>query len=113
VFLSQVELIGLHELSAVYTPPAVALNIRNAEASRLAAEVASLAGETKTAAVILALKERLRRLQRQSHTTANRQASLVNRLDQIALRCAGRPISDRRSAEEILGYDPMGLPTCW
>ncbi|QPN58395.1 type II toxin-antitoxin system VapB family antitoxin [Synechococcus sp. CBW1107] len=85
----------------------------NAEASRLAAEVASLAGETKTAAVILALKERLRRLQRQSQTTANRQASLVNRLDQIALRCAGRPIGDRRSAEAILGYGPMGLPTCW
>jgi len=89
----------------------VALNIRNAEANRLAAEVASLAGETKTAAVILALKERLRRLQRQSHTTANKQAGLVNRLDQIALRCAGRPIIDRRSAEEILGYDVTGLPT--
>ncbi len=89
----------------------MALNIRNAEANRLAAEVASLAGETKTTAVILALKERLRRLQRQSHTTANKQAGLVNRLDQIALRCAGRPISDRRSSEEILGYDTTGLPT--
>jgi antitoxin VapB len=89
----------------------VALNIRNAEANRLAAEVASLAGETKTAAVIQALKERLRRLQRQSQTTANGQSSLVNRLDQIALRCAGRPIGDPRSAEEILGYDAMGLPT--
>ena len=89
----------------------MALNIRNAEASRLAAQVASLAGETKTDAVILALKERLRRLQRQSQTTANQQASLVNRLDQIALRCAGRPIGDRRSAEEILGYDSMGLPS--
>ncbi|MBE9172116.1 type II toxin-antitoxin system VapB family antitoxin [Cyanobium sp. LEGE 06143] len=89
----------------------MALNIRNAEASRLAAEVASLAGETQTAAVILALKERLRRLQRQSQTTANRQASIINRLDQIALRCAGRPIGDRRSAEEIIGYNAMGLPT--
>lgn len=89
----------------------MALNIRNAEANRLAAEVAFLAGETKTAAVIQALKERLRSLQQQSQTTASRQASLVNRLDQIALRCARRPIGDRRSAEEILGYDAMGLPT--
>ncbi|WP_323247600.1 type II toxin-antitoxin system VapB family antitoxin [Synechococcus sp. CCY9202] len=75
------------------------------------AGAASLAGETKTDAVILALKERLRRLQRQSQTTANQQASLVNRLDQIALRCAGRPIGDRRSAEEILGYNAMGRPS--
>lgn len=55
---------GLHRWSDVYTLPAVALNIRNAEANRLAAEVTSLAGETKTATVILALKERLLRLQR-------------------------------------------------
>ncbi|WP_304623076.1 type II toxin-antitoxin system VapB family antitoxin [Synechococcus sp. BMK-MC-1] len=40
----------------------MALNIRNPEADRLAAQVACLAGETKTDAVILALKERLQRL---------------------------------------------------
>ena len=77
---------------------AVALNIRNPEANRLAAQVACLAGETKTDAVILALKERLQR-------------SLIHRLDQIALRCAARPILDRRSADEICGYDASGLPS--
>jgi hypothetical protein len=80
----------------------VALNIRNAEANRRAAEVASLAGETKTTAVILALKGRLRRLQRQSHTTANKQAARVNRLDPITLRCAGRPIHGCNHAGECL-----------
>ena len=77
---------------------AVALNIRNPEADRLTAQVACLAGETKTDAVILALKERLQR-------------SLIHRLDQIALRCAARPILDRRSADEICGYDASGLPS--
>lgn len=76
----------------------VALNIRNPEADRLAAQVACLAGETKTDAVIPALKERLQR-------------SLIYRLDQIALRCAARPILDRRSADEICGYDASGLPS--
>jgi hypothetical protein len=40
----------------------MALNIRNGEAHRLAAELAALAGEPKTDAVICALRERLVRL---------------------------------------------------
>ena len=89
----------------------MALNIRNPEADRLAAQVASLAGETKTNAVILALRERLQRLQTQSEAGKVRQRSLIHRLDQISLRCAARPILDRRSAEEICGYDASGLPS--
>lgn len=60
--------------------------------------MACLAREIKTDAVILALKERLHR-------------SLIYRLDQIALRCAARPSMDRRSADEICGYDASGLPS--
>jgi antitoxin VapB len=41
---------------------AVALNIRNAEAERLAAAVARLTGESKTEAVRQALADRLERL---------------------------------------------------
>lgn len=93
------------------THPAVALNIRNAEADRLAAEVASLAGETKTLAVIVALKERRQRLQQQVQAASRAQASLVQQLDQIGLCCAARAISDSRSAEAILGYDATGLPS--
>lgn len=93
------------------THPAVALNIRNAEADSLAAEVASLAGETKTDAVIVALKERLQRLQHQGQVASRYQASLVHQLDQIGLRCAARAIQDSRSADDILGYDATGLPS--
>ncbi len=87
------------------------LNIRNAEADSLAAEVASLAGETKTEAVIVALKERRQRLQQQGQVASRVQASLVDQLDQIGLRCAARAIRDTRSADAILGYDATGLPS--
>ena len=89
----------------------MALNIRNTEADSLAAEVASLAGETKTLAVIVALKERRQRLQLQAQAASTVQASLAQQLDQIGLRCAGRPIRDSRPAEAILGYDATGLPS--
>lgn len=32
------------------------------------------------------------------------------KLTEIALRCAKLPDQDNRSAEEILGYDEVGLP---
>ena len=89
----------------------MALNIRNPEASRLAAEVAALAGESKTVAVILALEERLQRLRRQQTTRPDAQKLLASRLDQIALSCAARPMRDQRTAEQILGYDARGLPS--
>ena len=57
------------------------------------------------------LKDRLQRLQRQREAGKVRQRSLIHRLDQISLRCAARPILDRRSADEICGYDASGLPS--
>ena len=42
----------------------MALNIRDAQAEQFATEVARLAGETKTEALTVALRERLARLQR-------------------------------------------------
>ncbi|MFM7362728.1 MAG: type II toxin-antitoxin system VapB family antitoxin [Cyanobium sp.] len=89
----------------------MALNIRNPEANRLAAELAGLAGESKTDAVILALQKRLQRLRRQQAARPDAQALLADRLDQIALRCASRPIRDTRSSEQILGYNAQGLPS--
>jgi len=50
-------------------------------------------------------------LQRQREAGKVRQRSLIHRLDQISLRCAARPILDRRSADEICGYDASGLPS--
>lgn len=83
----------------------MALNIRNAQAEELAAAVARLTGETKTEAVTVALRERLARLQR-----ARGGRRLADELDAIALHCASLPVLDGRRPEDLLGYDPHGLP---
>ncbi len=61
--------------------PAMALNIPHPDANRLAEEVAALAGENKTDAVILALRERLQRLRQQRLPTFSAQNALVSQLD--------------------------------
>lgn len=83
----------------------MALNIRNAEAEKLAEALAKLTGETKTEAVTEALRNRLNRLRRER---ARRR--LADELDEIALHCARLPVQDPRAADEILGYDEHGLP---
>ncbi len=83
----------------------MALNIRNPETDRLAEQLAELTGETKTAAVTQALRERLQRVQRERSGTR-----LADRLDAIAVRVAALPVRDGRSAEAILDYDDDGLP---
>lgn len=81
------------------------LNIRNPETERLAEAVAKLAGETKTEAVTRALQDRLARLRRER---AGR--GLADELSDLGRRCAALPVEDARSADEILGYDAVGLP---
>ena len=83
----------------------MALNIRNPEAERLASELARRTGESKTEAVIKALRDRLARVRRQ-----RRQRRLADELDEIAQHCAGLPVRDGRSADQILDYDERGLP---
>lgn len=83
----------------------MALNIRNPETDRLATEVASITGETKTQAVTRALQDRLARLRRESSGR-----TLADELDAIALHCSRLPVLDDRDADEILGYDENGLP---
>jgi len=86
----------------------MALNIRNPEAERLAAELARQTGETKTEAVARALRERLARVRREQQGH-----SLADELEAIARHCASLPVRDARSADEILGYDEQGLPGEW
>lgn len=88
----------------------MALNIRNPEADRLAERVALLAGETKTAAVVQALRERLERLEREHAARDRTRPRLADRLDEIARHSAQLPVLDPRPADEILGYDDNGLP---
>lgn len=83
----------------------MALNIRNPEAERLAAEVARRTGETKTEAITKALRERLERLRREGSGRR-----LADELEEIAERVALLSVLDPRAPDEILGYDERGLP---
>ena len=83
----------------------MALNIRNREAERLAAELARQTGETKTEAVTKALRDRLARVRRER--TKRR---LADELEEIAEHCANLPLLDNRPPDDILGYDHFGLP---
>jgi len=81
------------------------LNIRSEETEELANALAKLTGETKTEAVTQAIRERLQRLRR-----ARTKRRLADDLDEIALHCSTLPVLDRRSADDIMGYDENGLP---
>jgi antitoxin VapB len=83
----------------------MALNIRNPETERLAAELAKQTGETKTEAVTKALRDRLARVRRERS-----KRRLADELEEIANHCASLPVLDSRSADDILGYDEHGLP---
>lgn len=81
------------------------LNIKNDETHRLAEELARLTGESMTAAVTRAVRERLERVHRE------RGKSLADRLMAIGKDCAPRLKEPFRSADhgELL-YDEHGLP---
>ena len=83
----------------------MALNIRNPEAEKLAAELARQTGETKTEALVKALRDRLVRVRRERS-----RRRLADELEEIAEHCASLPVLNDRSADEILGYDHAGLP---
>jgi antitoxin VapB len=90
----------------------MALNIKDPETERLAAEVAALTGETKTRAVRIALEERRERLAADrgaEERIARLRALLENEIwPQIPESERGRPMS-KAEREEILGYGPEGV----
>ena len=90
----------------------MALNIKDTETERLAAEVAAMTGESKTRAVKIALRERKQRL---AITTVGRDR--VQRLRKfleeevwpyVPRAVRGKRMS-RREREAILGYGPHGV----
>jgi antitoxin VapB len=81
------------------------LNVRNPEVDRAVEELARLTGESKTDAVLNAVRDRLARMRRE-----RRGRRLADELDEIALRCAALPTLDTRTNDEILGYADDGLP---
>jgi len=90
----------------------MALSIKDPEAERLAAEVAALAGESKTRAVRVALEERRARLldERQAaERAARRQRFLEEEVwPQIPASVRGKRIS-KDEREAVLGYGPGGV----
>ena len=81
----------------------MALSIKNAEAERLARELAREWGTTVTRAVIGALDDALRRTRGRKVAPSIRDAIL-----EISNRCAALPDLDTRPADDILGYDESG-----
>ncbi len=93
----------------------MALNIKNAEAEQLAAEVAALTGETKTRAIAVALRERQERLLRARDETSDERSARLQRVlrDEIwpliPPDLLDRPPLTKAEREEILGYGPEGV----
>jgi antitoxin VapB len=90
----------------------VPLNIKNARVERLVAEVARLAGESKTEAVRRALEERRERLTLRV-VRADRGDRLREFLERqvwprVPKRQLGRRLT-RRQEDAILGYGPRGV----
>jgi len=87
------------------------LNIKNREVESLAAEVATLANETKTEAIRRALLDRKQRLLIR-RTEPSKKERLLRALEDhiwpaISAGQLGRPIS-KRERERILGYGKHG-----
>lgn len=89
----------------------MALNLKNPDVERLAAEVARLTGESKTEAIRRALEERRQRLK--GPTTAKRRARVLAFLradvwPTIPQAQRGRRLS-RAEEDDLLGYGPEGV----
>ena len=92
-------------LSDAATAPPISLNIKNSETCRLIHELAELTGESMTAAVTEAVRERLYRLREA------KAGDLAERLLAIGRDCAGRLGADYRALDhDALLYDEKGLP---
>lgn len=89
----------------------MALNLKNAEVERLAAEVARLTGETKTEAIRRALDERRRRLTTPARGV-RRERVLRLLKSKVWPKVPPRQLGRRLTKEEedaILGYGPEGV----
>jgi antitoxin VapB len=84
----------------------MALNIKDDRADQLARELAAETGETITTAVTIAVTERLQRIRGAVPREQRRRE-----LTRITDRSAARPNRNHRTADDILGYGPDGLPS--
>jgi len=80
----------------------MALNVKDPETEALARQLARETGESLTAAVAQAVRERLERLR----VRRSRQAAL----ERVLHSAWELPRLDSRTADQIIGYDEAGLP---
>jgi antitoxin VapB len=90
----------------------MALNIKNSEVEKLAADVARLANESKTEAIRRALLERKERLRIRTANSSRKErleSFLVNRVwPQVPKTLLGKKISKTKE-ERILGFGRQGV----
>jgi antitoxin VapB len=90
----------------------MALNIKDRETEKLAAEVAALTGESKARAVKVALQERKQRLAlrivRRDRAQELRRFLEEEVWPQVPRAVLGKRVT-RREGEAILGYGPEGV----
>ena len=92
----------------------MALNIKDTETEKLAAEVASLTGESKTGAVRQALRERRDRLRLEAGQPGKPYRNMQEGREteiwpQIPAELKGRPPMTKAEVEEIFGIGPEGF----
>lgn len=80
------------------------ISIKDPETDRLARALAAATGESLTEAIRRALQERLER------ETRRARGGIGAEIRRIQVRVARLAVLDRRSADEILGYDDHGVP---
>ncbi|HEX5275523.1 MAG TPA: type II toxin-antitoxin system VapB family antitoxin [Candidatus Rubrimentiphilum sp.] len=80
----------------------MAINLKDPETEALARELARQTGESLTAAVSQAVRERLERLR----VSRSRRAAV----ERVLKSAWELPRIDSRTPEEIIGYDEHGLP---
>jgi antitoxin VapB len=83
------------------------LNIKHEDIHARARELAEVMNTSITEAVDRAIQEAL---ERRRSRDERQYRSTIEELREIAERTGDLPVYDRRSAEEILGYDEKGVP---
>jgi antitoxin VapB len=83
----------------------MALNIEDPATDRIVRDLAEVTGESTTETVRKAVSERLDRERRER----GMRRSLAEELDELGKECAALPDYDKRSPDEIIGYDENGM----
>ncbi len=82
------------------------LNIKDKETHALATQLARLSHQTMSQAVKEALQDKLAQLDSQGKDRYR----LVARVKELAAAASASPTLDRRTPDEIIGYDEIGVP---